>query len=139
MWGWQVALYLFFGGLSAGSFVFAAVLQLAHILPHAGQQTLALHYAPAQQNALGRYSHQRVYAHLRQIIGFQIEGRVIRGQIAGGYAPALFHGGPGGQPFSAVLMEGAKALRRGIVRARSQQHMSPFGMQHTVHQAIFAI
>ena len=30
MWGWQVALYLFFGGLSAGSFVFAAVLQLAH-------------------------------------------------------------------------------------------------------------
>ncbi len=30
MWGWPVALYLFFGGLSAGSFVFAAVLQLAH-------------------------------------------------------------------------------------------------------------
>lgn len=30
MWGWQVALYLFFGGLSAGSFAFAAVLQLAH-------------------------------------------------------------------------------------------------------------
>lgn len=30
MWGWSVALYLFFGGLSAGSFVFAAVLQLAH-------------------------------------------------------------------------------------------------------------
>lgn len=101
------------------------------------REELALvHDAAAEDDSLGRGDGEEVEAGLGEGVGFDFPGGVIGGEFLGGFSPAGFDGGAGGEAFEAILVKSAVTFK-GVIGVSGNAHVAHLGVAHAVDE--FAI
>ena len=92
-----------------------------------------MHHAAAENDFLRRGDHEDIEAGLGEVVGLNIPGGVVGGEIFGGGLPAVLNGRSGGESFEAVFVKGAMAFEM-IVGVAFDSHVSHFGMARAVNE-----
>lgn len=110
-----------------------AVEEFLEALSDQREEVALVHDPAAEDDALGRGDGEEVEAGLGEGVGFDFPSRVIGWEFLGGFSPAGFDGGAGGEALEAILVERAVTFKE-ILGVAGDAHVAHLGVAHAVDE-----